>query len=178
MGRESLIEDQEALDHHLSHGGLYILPQKVPVDGEIVEICFLANKERSDLPGSFFLITFRNTTHDGYLTLVNSRVVSDINIQTNNCVFLDHVSRRTVLKGDSLGIFIPSECRRGDCPLHLGLQSTSASSQTLLFEGSKYFTAKSIRINANKVMFAELVSATVDLNIKIIVEGVCVFMYF
>lgn len=178
MGRDSLIEDQEALDNHLPNGGLYILPQKVPVDGEIEEVCFLGNKERSDLPGSFYFITFRNTTRDGNLTLVKSRGISDRNIPTNNCVFLNDISRRTVLKGDSLGIFIPSECRKGDCPLQLGLHSTSASPQTLLFDlRSTFFTARGIRIQADKVVFAELVSQTIDLNIKIIVQGESIMMY-
>lgn len=170
IGRESLIKDQEALHNYLPHGGLYLLPQKVPVHGEVDEVCFLAEKEKANIRGGFLLLIYRDIADDGYLEMVGIGALVDVTGE--NCTFLTKRARKMVFKDDRLGIFLPTNCSIKECPLRLNLKRASRSSQTVLFlRGSPEFTFRTIKEIADRIKFTELLQVSVDLNIKIVIQG-------
>ena len=111
---------------YVDTGGLYLIPDKVPVQGRITDICihgYIRIEDvslyqdtngnydiNSDVRSFVYAVLYRpQNDEEQTLSLVYNPVVVYHGISVN-CVFLSDVLEWNVEKGDRVGVYIPSNC--------------------------------------------------------------------
>ena len=165
-------QNKSVSNFYLETGGLYLMPEQVPIDGRVVQarIFGYISDEKLDLvfgpnPGSvlpfLYVLAFRHDRESDSYQMLQRPVKVKHTVQPGEVSMGIHVT-----KGDRFGVFIPHNCESVDseklCPSQINLRVNSTSCMSAL-----YYPAESE--NTSDIPVDSFEEVQVHLNMEVVI---------